>query len=575
MSTASDTAKCIPASSIQRDKFTREISLLALRIPVSKCSVYLKEFNAYSFNRPKMKRIFDIPGNTEEKIFLLHEDITDFATEVPEPLVKLNSEIGGVIQPHSVIVGYDHLGVHEVLKTLLTAPLEEGYFNPAPTELLAENRKNYPNVRSNNSDNISSAGTDMDIPSSYEQIGHIAHLNLRDEAFIYKYVVGQVILDKNKQAIKTVINKTNSITNEFRVFPSELIGGQAVYDARINQGGIKFEFDFTTVYWNSRLQTEHERMVGLVCSFNTEYNVESAHEHPVNKRIKLNSEESVSSTATATATAAAPAAGTPPKLIVADMMCGVGPFAIPLALQESSVISTVLANDLNPSSYRSLLRNSGINKCHLDIDTDADLRRNKSRKLCTLGCYNMDGRAFIRRLDGCGEPKEPVVPYTDVLMNLPASATDFLDVFIGRNVGPGAVESGPIVLPRIHVYAFSSTTDPITDVINRVCRTMQMGVPDTVALGANGANADISGTITPLGCLVIHEADRKKQLMRDCMLHLINDTVTDAAMDVKDATPRERAYCLAHVVRDVAPKKVMICLSFILPFSVVKSTPTM
>lgn len=563
---ASDRDKYIPASSIVRAKFTREIQLLALKIPAAKCSIYLKEFKDYSFDRPKMKRIFSIDGTTTEKLFLLREGITDLDSQLPEQLVKLNSEIGGVAQPYSISIGYDHLGVHEVLKILLTAPEDEGYFDPVPTQLLAENRKNFPRVHTNNSDNVCVPhGTAMDIPSSYEQIGHIAHLNLRDEQFIYKYVVGQVILDKNKPAIKTVINKTSSINNEFRVFPSELIGGEPNYNVHVNQGGIRFEFDFTTVYWNSRLQTEHERMVGLVCSFNTEYKAESAHEHPINKRIKLNSEEATPATRPV-----------PPKLIVADMMCGVGPFAIPLALQKSSVLHSVMANDLNPSSYKALLKNSGINKCRLDIDTDAEMKRNKSRGLSTLSCFNMDGRAFIRRLDGHGKgiTKEPVVPYTDVLMNLPASATEFLDVFIGRNAAPDAITTtGSIVLPRIHVYAFSSTSDPITDVINRVCRTMQMGTPDTITPidGADGANADVSGTVTPLGRIVIHDVDRKKPLMRDCMMHLIHDTVMDASADVATMTPRENAYCLSHIVRDVAPKKVMICLSFILPFSVVKN----
>ena len=35
----------------------------------------------------------------------------------------------------------------------------------------------------------------MEIPSGYEQIGHIAHLNLRDELEPYKFLIGQVILE--------------------------------------------------------------------------------------------------------------------------------------------------------------------------------------------------------------------------------------------------------------------------------------------------------------------------------------------------------------------------------------------
>ncbi len=47
----------------------------------------------------------------------------------------------------------------------------------------------------------------MDVPTSFETVGHIAHLNLRDEVLPYKRLVGRVLLDKNAGRIKTVLNK--------------------------------------------------------------------------------------------------------------------------------------------------------------------------------------------------------------------------------------------------------------------------------------------------------------------------------------------------------------------------------
>lgn len=175
-----------------------------------------------------------------------------------------------------------------------------------------------------------------------------AHLNLNDEYLPYKHLIGQVILDvcahvhvpflsgltnvvqKNK-GVKTVVNKLNSIDTKFRFFKMELLAGEPNYvvehvscsvvssvfasltlNSSQHESNCVFSFDFTKVYWNSRLHTEHDRLVQLFS----------------------------------------------PDDVVADAFAGVGPFALPAAKKGCGV----LANDLNPESYKWLSRNIENNK---------------------------------------------------------------------------------------------------------------------------------------------------------------------------------------------------------------------
>ena len=119
-------------------------------------------------------------------------------------------------------------------------------------------------------------------------------------------------MQKNYPRIKTVVNKVGSITNEFRVPQFEVLAGEHDMITEVKQYGATFRLDYSLVYWNSRLEHEHRRLVSLF------------------------------------------QAGE----IICDMFAGIGPFAIPAA-QKGCI---VYANDLNPDSIHYLRINAKVNK---------------------------------------------------------------------------------------------------------------------------------------------------------------------------------------------------------------------
>lgn len=203
--------------------------------------------------------------------------------------------------------------------------------------------------------------------SSFSRVGHIIHLNLKEHLFPYKKVIAQIIHDK-MTGIRTVVNKAQTIDNVYRNFSMELLHGDEDYKVVTKENGTEFEFDFSSVYWNPRLSSEHERIVKI-----------------------LKSED-----------------------VLYDVFAGVGPFAIPSA--RKGVI--VYANDLNPESYKWLNHNAKKNKVLNKITT-----YNKDGRDFLLETVKSD---LFRRLT---DPNFLGVPH--FVMNLPAMAVEFLDVLLG------------------------------------------------------------------------------------------------------------------------------------------------
>lgn len=170
-----------------------------------------------------------------------------------------------------------------------------------------------------------------------------------------------------------MVNKTDSIEETFRFFKMELLAGEDNMNACVKQHGCRFEFDFSKVYWNSRLQTEHKRIVDIL----------------------------------------------KPKDVICDVFAGVGPFAIPAAKKGC----IVHANDLNPESYKALKHNMIINNVGQNVHSYNFDGREFLRIIFGLGAATSDRQSGGHKL----------FKVDHVIMNLPAISVEFLDVFQSRN----------------------------------------------------------------------------------------------------------------------------------------------
>ncbi|XP_015794977.1 tRNA (guanine(37)-N1)-methyltransferase [Tetranychus urticae] len=267
---------------------------------------------------------------------------------------------------------------------------------------------------------------------SWSIIGHILHVNLRDEKLSHKELIGQILLATNP-SIHMVINKAEIIDTKFRNFSHEVLAKTPEADklgtiVTVHSNNCTFKFDFAKVYWNPRLSTEHGRFLS---------------------RLDKNRD------------------------VVYDLFAGIGPFAIPAAKKKCRV----LANDLNPDAFFWLQANSKSNK----VDQ-------------YLTAYNLDARHFVQSVvknDLISSWTSPEVteyiikPTYHVLMNLPGMAIEFLDAFVGLLAEKAQDETfRPLVIsPLIHCYTFlKRDLNPVEAIVALAEEKIQSKLPDDYEL---------------------------------------------------------------------------------------------
>lgn len=351
---------------LDRDAFTKTIQVPALKIRKEIINKVMKTLKHKLIHRPQVKRIIDDPKDDTNKNVLL------------DPFIVTSED------------SFDERD-HEIFKQLDISPQVSQVY----LQLTYENFK---------TDEILEAvlPKGQDVTSGFSRVGHIAHMNLRDHQLPYKNLIGQVILDKNP-GLLSVVNKTNIIDSTYRNFQMEVLAGEENMMTKVKENGFTYEFDFSKVYWNSRLGTEHDRITGFLKNGD----------------------------------------------VVFDVFAGVGPFAIPAAKKNC----IVYANDLNPESYKWLIHNCKLNKVDKKVQAfNADGREFirtvvKEELSKYIKSFSTDQKNRLH-----------------IVMNLPALALEFLDTF--RHLLPEQ-RHNEIVLPTVHCYGFSKDDNPEKEVKDR------------------------------------------------------------------------------------------------------------
>ncbi|ODQ65231.1 hypothetical protein NADFUDRAFT_25650 [Nadsonia fulvescens var. elongata DSM 6958] len=409
---------------LDRSFFKKQITVIAA---VFQDPTFLSKFTRHAKNDylqlSGVNHIINLPlenGETTKAVLLRHDidNLNDVPSKVSKKSLEILQEAKALLTTHTLSLDYNHWRADEILHAILPECLHH------------------------------------EIPTGFTTVGHIAHLNVRNEYLPYKNLIGEVIMDKNPR-IRTVVNKLDSIDSKFRTFSMEVLAGENLFQVEQNESNCKFQFDFRKVYWNSRLHTEHGRLINQF----------------------------------------------KPGSAVCDVFSGVGPFAIPAGKNRVFVF----ANDLNPESYKALMCNITLNKTssfvnafNLDgaqfikISPHLLLDYANKEKFIELPIpkvhrtsHNKDGGKLLANPVSMAIPKV----FDHYVMNLPGIAIDFLTAFRGlyldERLSVMTKEEG-FQFPIIHVHCFHkatlenrnpSTEEAILSLKERISQSLGYDIP--------------------------------------------------------------------------------------------------
>ncbi|XP_074341377.1 tRNA (guanine(37)-N(1))-methyltransferase 2-like isoform X2 [Apium graveolens] len=467
---------------LDESKLDMELKLFAIRVPREQCKAVGKLLNGYLLDRPRINSIIKDPTNEKCRYVILSEkfqnpELSDIPSEKIDELKKLFKV---EVVPYSMTLGYSYWSADHVLKHIL------------PPGLTAQ--------------------------TSFETIGHIAHLNISEELLPYKDVIAKVIYDKNYPTIQTVVNKVGSITNEFRVPKFEVLAGKTDMIAEVKQCGATFKLDYGSVYWNSRLDREHGRLISLFKSGET----------------------------------------------ICDMFAGIGPFAIPAAKKGC----LVYANDLNPDSVNYLRINAKINKVEDCVHTyNMDARKFIAQLMSVPPCETEYVAPLLGSPNELGEvPKNDDPRETNGAME-EVSCNKLISLDTDKVLGEGEDAS---------VTSLKRRCSDVSEEASKVSKGKSKCIKSSVSVDTRPWE-HVDHVIMNLPASALQFIDSFRGLIRrrywkgslpwiHCYCFMRSSETRESVIsEVESALKARIQDPVFHRVRLVAPYKAMFCLSFKLP----------
>ncbi|KAJ1492630.1 hypothetical protein T484DRAFT_1742339 [Baffinella frigidus] len=164
-------AAAAPLAQLDRAQVREELSLLAILLPPKQIAAALKSIKKLLLNRTRQQNVVDAPKGSSEagkspgKLLLLSEIISEKYMSEGESVELLPEECRAVLAgegcelvKHKMVLEYEHFTYEEALRKVLPSEVE--------------------------------------VPGSFETIGHVAHLNLREGHEHFRLVIAQVMIDK-------------------------------------------------------------------------------------------------------------------------------------------------------------------------------------------------------------------------------------------------------------------------------------------------------------------------------------------------------------------------------------------